>query len=164
MCSILKVFRNGYYHWCRHGSRGEDLHLLQLVEEIFEGSFKTYGIRRIKGTLEKQYGWVVSRRRIGKVMKALVLKAKTKQRFKVHTTDSKHNLPISPNLINQDFYASAPGEAYVGDITYIKTKEGWLYLSVVIDLYARMVVGYAIAEHMKTSLIIQALKFANHRR
>lgn len=164
MCSTLKVSRNGYYYWCKHGSRGEDSHLLQLVEEIFESSFKTYGTRRIKATLQKQYGWVVSRRRIGKAMKTLGLKAKTKQRFKVHTTDSKHTLPISPNLIDQDFYASAPAEAYVGDITYIKTKEGWLYLAVVIDLYARMVVGYAIAEHMRTSLIIQALKEANYRR
>ena len=164
MCSTLKVSRNGYYHWCKYGSRAEDPHLLQLVKEIFESNFKTYDTRRIKAAIEKQYGWIVSRRRIGKAMKTLGLKAKTKQRFRVRTTDSKHTLPISPNLIDRDFYASAPAEAYVGDITYIKTKEGWLYLAVVIDLYARMVVGYAIAEHMRASLVIQALKEANYRR
>ncbi|MCF6206476.1 MAG: IS3 family transposase [Sulfurovum sp.] len=164
MCSVLKVSRNGYYYWCKHGSRQKDPHLLKLVEEIFEESFKTYGTRRIKAALQKQYGWIVSRRRIGKAMKALGLKAKTKQRFRVQTTDSKHDLPISPNLVEQDFYASTPGEVYVGDITYIKTKEGWLYLAIVIDLYARMVVGYAIADHMRSALICQALKVAYHRR
>ena len=114
MCSTLKVSRNGYYYWCRHGSRAKDSHLLQLVEEIFESSFKTYGTRCIKATLEKQYGWIVSRRRIGKAMKTLGLKAKAKQRFRVCTTDAKHTLPISPNLIDQDFYASAPGGSIYG--------------------------------------------------
>lgn len=97
-------------------------------------------------------------------MKKEGLKAKRKQRFKVQTTDSKHNLPISPNLLNQDFYASVPNEVYVGDITYIKTKEGWLYLALVIDLYARVVVGWAIADHMQTTLIVNALKRAQQKR
>lgn len=164
MCSVLKVSRNGYYHWCKVGTKTEDPDLIDLVDKVFEKSYQTYGTRRIKADLKKNYGWIVSRRRIGRAMKSLGLKAKTKQRFKVKTTDSDHHLPISPNLIEQDFYASKPGEVYVGDITYLKTKEGWLYLAVVIDLYARMVVGYAIADHMQSSLVVQALKQASYRR
>ena len=138
--------------------------MLLYVKAIFEESFGTYGTRRIKAALKKQYGWIVSRRRIAKAMKAQGLRAKTKQKFKVQTTDSKHILPISPNLVGQDFYASVPGEIYVGDITYVKTKEGWLYLAVAIDLYARMVVGYSVADHMKTSLVSEALRLAARRR
>lgn len=164
MCKLLGVSRNAYYHWCRNGERKKDSDLFRLVKEIFEESYKTYGIRRIKKELEKKYGWIVSRRRIGKAMKELGLRAKTKQHFKINTTDSRHTLPISPNLLGQDFYASSPNEVYVGDITYIKTKEGWLYLAVVIDLYARTVAGWAIADHMKTSLICDALIKAYRKR
>ena len=164
MCSTLKVSRNAYYHWCRYGGRQEDPDLILYVKTIFEESFGIYGTRRIKAALKKQYGWIVSRRRIAKAMKVQGLRAKTKQKFKVQTTDSKHSLPISPNLVEQDFYASMPGEIYVGDVTYVKTKEGWLYLAVVIDLYARMVVGYSIADHMKTSLVSEALRLAARRR
>lgn len=159
MCSVLKVSRNAYYRWFKYGFKEEDPDLIRMVEAIFEESFGTYGTRRIKATLKKQHGWIISHRRIAKGMSAQGLKAKTKQRFRVQTTDSKHHLPISPNLVGQDFYASSPGEVYAGDITYIKTKEGWLYLAVVIDLYARMVVGYALANHMRTSLISEASCF-----
>ena len=164
MCSLLQVSRNAYYYWCKHGNRQEDPDLLHHVKTLFEESFKTYGTRRIKAALKKEYGWIVSRRRIAKAMRAQDLKAKTKGKFRVQTTDAKHNLPIGPNLVEQDFYASMPGEVYVGDITYIKTKEGWLYLAVIIDLYARMVVGYSIADHMKASLVCEALRLAARRR
>ena len=164
MCRLLGVSRNAYYYWCRNGERKKDGDLFWLVEEIFEESYRTYGTRRIKKELEKKYGWIVSRRRIGHTMKELGFKAKTKQRFKINTTNSRHTLPISPNLLDQDFYASSPNEIYAGDITYIKTKEGWLYLAVVIDLYARTVAGWAIADHMKTSLIGDALIKAYRKR
>lgn len=164
MCRLLKVSRNGYYHWKNHDHFKEDQELISFIKKIFNASFKTYGTRRIKKELENEYGWVVSRRRIGQIMKQEGLKARSKQRFRVQTTDSNHNLPISPNLLQQDFYASAPNEVYVGDITYIRTKEGWLYLAVVIDLYARTIVGWAIADHMQTSLIVKALNLAVARR
>jgi len=164
MCRLLGVSRNAYYHWSRHGERQEDHDLFGLVEEIFEENYQTYGTRRIKKALEKRYGWIVSRRRIARAMKKLGLQAKTKRRFRINTTNSRHTLPISPNLLDQDFYASAPNEVYAGDITYIKTNEGWLYLAVVIDLYARSVVGWAMADHMKTSLISDALIKAHRKR
>ena len=164
MCKILKVSRNGYYHWLKYGSKEEDDDLVRYMKEIFKETFQTYGTRRIKKALEAQYGWIVSRRRIARAMRQEGLKAKSKQRFRIQTTNSKHNLPISPNLLDQDFYASSPNEAYVGDITYIRTKEGWLYLSVVIDLYARMIVGWSVDERMQTSLISKALIKAKERR
>lgn len=164
MCDLLKVSRNGYYRWLKYGERKEDSDLVKYVKDIFESVFKTYGTRRIKKVLELQYGWIVSRRRIARVMRKEGLKAGSKQRFRIQTTNSKHNYPVSPNLLDQDFYASAPNEAYVGDITYIHTNEGWLYLAVVIDLYARMVVGWSIDERMQTSLIADALRKAKARR
>ena len=164
MCRLFRVSRNGYYHWIRYDDRQKDADLIACVEEVFKASFQTYGTRRIKKEIENRYGWIVSRRRIGRVMKRLGLQAKSKQRFKINTTDANHNLPISPNLLGQDFYASAPNQIYAGDITYIRTQEGWLYLAVVIDLYARAVAGWAIAEHMRTSLITDALTMAHQRR
>ncbi len=164
MCLLIGVSRNGYYHWLKHGDKKEDADLIAFITEIFEASFKTYGARRIKKEIEIKHGWIVSRRRIGRVMKQEGLKARSKQRFRVNTTDSKHDLPISPNLLGQDFYAPAPNKVYVGDITYIRTIEGWLYSAVVIDLYARAVVGQATAEHMQTSLIEDALRMAYKRR
>ena len=92
------------------------------------------------------------------------IRAKSKRRFRVKTTDSKHMLPISPNLLEQDFYAGTPGQIYAGDITYIRTKQGRLYLSVVIDLYARTVVEWAMANHMRSILVIEALKKAYIKR
>lgn len=164
MCRLLEVSRNGYYHWLKNGERKEDSDLVEYIKSIFEDSFKTYGTRRIKKALETKYGWIVSRRRVGRIMKKEGLKARSKQRFRIQTTDSKHHYPISPNLLDQDFYASSPNEAYVGDITYIRTNESWLYLAVVIDLYARTVVGWAIADHMQTSLISDALQKVKERR
>ena len=164
MCRLLKVSRNAFYHWCKYGSKQEDSDLLDIVKAVFDEHYGTYGTRRIKYVLENRYGWVVSRRRIAKAMRYLKLKAKSKRRFRIKTTDSKHMLPISPNLLDQDFYASTPGQVYAGDITYIRTKQGWLYLSVVIDLYARTVVGWAMENHMRSILVVEALKKAYIKR
>jgi len=112
----------------------------------------------------QRYGLVVSKRRIGRIMHLLNLKTKMKRRFKVTTTNSNHNFTIAPNRINRDFYSSAPNDKYVGDITYIKTKQGVLYLATVIDLYSRKVVGWSMDDSMKTSLVNDALLMAIKRR
>lgn len=164
MCRLIGVSRNGYYRWMREGERRNDPMLDFWIEQIFKDSMQTYGARRLQKTLERKYGWIVSRRRIARVMKRLGLRAKMKRRFRVLTTDSKHNLAISPNRINQDFYATAPNQAYVGDITYIATKEGWLYLATVIDLFARPVLGWAMDDSMHTDLIVLALSNARSKR
>jgi len=160
MCKSLKVDKSSYYHWVRSGCivKKIDEKLNELIEIIFMQSRQTYGTRRIKDKLLHRYGFIVSRRRIKNIMKDLNLSVKMKRRFRVNTTDSNHNLPIAPNLLNRDFYASAPDEKYVGDITYIPTNEGWLYLATVIDLYSRKIVGWSMSDTMKTSLVNDALK------
>ena len=145
MCKVLKVNRASYYHWVSSGSiiRRVDEKLNSLVESIFIEGRSTYGTRRIKDRLLLYFGLFVSRKRISNLMKELNLKVKMKLRYK-NTTNSNHNLPIASNILNRDFYASNPNEKYVGDITYISTGEGWLYLATIIDLYSRKVVGWSI--------------------
>lgn len=166
MCKILKVDRSSYYHWINNGSKLEkiDKDLCNLVGVVFFNSRRTYGTRRIKSNLLQNYGFIVSRRRITKVMKYLNISVKMKRRYKINTTDSNHDLPIAKNLINRDFYASYANEKYVGDITYIPTEQGWVYLATVIDLYSRKIVGWSMDDNMKTSLISNALKMAIKRR
>lgn len=165
MCKVLKVNRASYYHWVSSGSviKKVDVKLNELVESVFIEGNNTYGTRRIQDRLLLNFGLLVSRKRISNIMKELNLKVKMKRRYK-NTTDSNHNLPIAPNLLNRDFYASNPNEKYVGDITYISTGEGWLYLATVIDLYSRKVVGWSMDDTMKVSLVNDALNMAiSHR-
>jgi len=162
MCKVLKVDKSSYYHWRKAGCivKKVDEKLNELIEIIFVQGRQNYGTRRIKEQLKKRYGLLVSRRRIGAIMKDLGLVAKTKKRYKINTTNSNHNLPIAPNLLERDFYASSPDEKYVGDITYIPTNEGWLYLATVIDLYSRRIVGWSMDDTMKVSLVNDALNMA----
>lgn len=165
MCKVLKVNRASYYHWISSGSiiKKVDEKLNSLVESIFIEGKSTYGTRRVKDRLLLYFGLFVSRKRISNIMKELNLKVKMKRRYK-NTTDSKHNLPIASNILNRDFYASNPNEKYVGDITYISTGEGWLYLATVIDLYSRKVVGWSMDDTMKVSLVNNALIMALRHR
>jgi len=163
MCKVFKVSRSCYYRWLGI-EKQEDTQLNNLIKNIFEMSHSTYGTRRIKKQLVKDYGVIVSRRRIGKIMYKLGLVCKNKKRFKVRTTDSNHNFTIAPNLLKQYFYTTEPDKTYVGDITYIPTKEGWLYLAVVIDLFSRKVVGWSMDDRLKTSLVNDALIMAINTR
>jgi len=162
MCKIFKVNISSYYYWIKNGSiiKKVDEKLNELIEIVFIQSKQNYGTRRIKDKLLEDYGLIVSRKRISTIMKDLNLSVKMKRRFKVNTTDSNHNYPIAPNILNRDFYASAPDEKYVGDITYIPTSEGWLYLATVIDLYSRKIVGWSMNDNMRTSLVNDALNMA----
>ena len=162
MCKVLKVDKSSYYHWIKAGCivKKVDAKLNELIEIIFVQGRQNYGTRRIKDKLEQRYGLIVSRRRIGSIMKDLGLVAKTKKRYKINTTNSNHNLPIAPNLLERDFYAAFPDEKWVGDITYIPTNEGWLYLATVIDLYSRRVIGWSMDDNMQTSLVNDALNMA----
>ena len=166
MCRILKVDKSSYYHWIKRGCvvQKVDSKLNELIEIIFVQGRQNYGTRRIKDRLEQRYGVIVSRRRISMIMKDLKIVVKTKKRYKINTTNSNHNLPIAPNILDRDFYASSPDEKYVGDITYIPTSEGWLYLATVIDLYSRKIVGWSMDESMKVSLVNDALNMAIQSR
>lgn len=130
----------------------------QKIKQIFFKSKRRYGSRRIKKELEKQ-GIVVSRNKISLLMAKYNLVAKARRKTRA-TTDSNHKLPVATNLLNQNFEATNANEGWVGDITYLKTTEGWLYLSVVIDLYSRKVVGWHINNRMTKELVIDALKMA----
>ena len=161
MCKVMKVNLYSYSHWIKAGCviKKTDKKVNELIEVIFIQGRLNYGTRRIQDKLLELYGLIISRKRIASIMKDMNLKVKMKRRYK-NTTDSNHNLPIAANILNRDFYASNPDEKYVGDITYIPTGEGWLYLATVIDLYSRKIVGWSMADTMKVSLVNDALSMA----
>ena len=166
MCRLFSVTRSSYYSWIKNGCILEkvDKPFNTLLKQLFEEARGTYGTRRLKVILEKRYGLIVSRRKIQNSLKQLNLKVKMKRRYKVITTTSNHKLPISPNHLDRDFYVSNSNKVYVGDITYIPTKEGWLYLAVVIDIYSRKVVGWSMSHSLHTTLVNDALHMAVKRR
>tara|TARA_R110002049_G_scaffold1498_2_gene11630 strand:+ start:7946 stop:8374 length:429 start_codon:yes stop_codon:yes gene_type:complete len=142
MRKVLKVSKSGYYHWLQSGPSKlwvENQKISSLIKTIFEKSFQSYGSPRIKSELET-LGYKVSKPRVARIMRANYLFAKRKRKFKT-TTDSNHNYPIAPNLLNQCFDVNRENHVWVSDITYIQTKQGWLYLTGIIDLFNRKVVG-----------------------
>ncbi len=165
MCTLLAVCRSAYYDWLQRqptANELEDQQLMALIQSEFDKGRANYGTRRIKQALVQQ-GITVSRRRIGRLMSELGLACKVKRKFKA-TTNSKHDLPIAENHVKREFTVAKPNQVYVGDITYIPTQEGWLYLAVVIDLYSRQVVGWSMAERMQASLVNHALTMAVWKR
>jgi len=140
----------------------ENQNLAAKIKKIFIESRATYGTRRIRRLLLNS-GVAISRRRVKKIMRQGNLSCKTQRKFKV-TTNSHHKLSISPNILERNFIADKPNQKYVGDITYIWTQEGWLYLATVIDLFSRRVIGWSISTHMKASLVNNALLMALWRR
>ena len=161
----MSVSRSGFYEWLsRPASKRsqEDQALKADIREIHEKSRKNYGERRIKDDLADM-GKTVSRKRIGRLMKEEGLACKTKRKFKA-TTDSSHNKPVAENLLKRDFNRAQPDQAYVGDITYIPTREGWLYLSVFIDLCSRAVVGWSMDSRMTATLVTDSLEMAMWKR
>jgi transposase InsO family protein len=165
MCRVIQVSRSGYYEWLNNpeGNRAKkDKNLISMIKLIFEEGRGNYGSRTIKKKLDRT-GELTSRRRIIRLMRQADLTCKTKRKFK-STTDSKHNLPVAPNLLNRNFEIDQPNFCYVGDITYIATNEGWLYLATVIDLYSRKIVGWSMADNMKADLVNNALLMAIWQR
>lgn len=158
MCLMLKVSTTAFYDWCKRPKSSlekENETLTESIKVIFEGQQNGCGTRTIKKALSRE-GERVSRRRIGRLMSEAELFCKTKKKFKA-TTDSKHDKPIAPNRLNREFTAEKPNQKWVGDITYIWTAEGWLYLATVIDLFSRKVVGWSMNKRMSADLVNQAL-------
>jgi putative transposase len=165
MCELLKVSRSGYYAWLERPESKrtkENKILSKHIQQIHTDSDQTYGSPRIQAELIVQ-GFTLSRQRVVRLMKRLNIKAHHKRRFKV-TTDSQHALPIADNVLDRKFTVTEPDQAWVADITYIETHQGWLYLAVVIDLFSRKVVGWSMAEHMRTDLVLTALEAALGKR
>lgn len=136
--------------------------LVPLVREIHRASRETYGTRRMAEELTSQ-GFPCDRYRAGTLMKLAGVAARRKRKFKA-TTDSRHHLPVSPNLLNREFEVTEPNRVWVSDITYIWTTGGWLYLVVILDLFSRMVVGWSMKNRMTRSLVMDALRMAVWRR
>lgn len=167
MVKVLDVSRSGYYDWRKNHDKCSPVRdrrawLDKQVLRIFEQHRRRYGAPRITEQLNQE-GHVVNRKTVAKSLKKQKLRARAAKKFKA-TTNSNHNLPVAPNLLKQDFTATAPNQKWVGDITYLRTDEGWLYLAVVIDLYSRAVVGWAMDRRMKAALVCDALTMALQRR
>jgi putative transposase len=161
LCKVLGVSQSGYFAWrSRPASRRQrdDLVLLAHVRSAFVLSNGTYGSPRMTRELQDQ-GLRVGRRRTARLMRENGLRARQPRRFR-RTTDSLHAFPVAPNLLDQDFTASGPNEKWGADLSYIWTQEGWLYLAVVIDLYARRVVGWAVSDRLHKELALAALRRA----
>ena len=140
------------------------LALEKKIRTIYWQHQGRYGYRRIYKELLECHGYQGARDRIRRLMKRIGLKTIVKRRFKV-TTDSKHTLPVYPNLLNQQFYRSKPNQAWLGDITYIRVGQNkWLYLAMVLDLCTRKVIGWAMDKCMKAGLVCDALKIALYRQ
>jgi putative transposase len=165
MCRMLGVSKAGYFAW-RHrpeSHRGdEDRALTTRIQVIHAESRKTYGSPRVHRELRGQ-GTSISRKRVERLMREAGIQVKPKARFVV-TTDSAHDLPVAPNLLEQDFTATAPDRRWVTDITYVPTDEGWLYVSAILDLFSRRAVGWAMRERMDRSLVLAALDMAVGQR
>ena len=165
LCRALNVSPSGFYAWC---SRPEsvrakaDCLLGVKVAEAHERGRGNYGSPRVHRELKKQ-GFEVSRKRVIRLMQEQGLIGRPKRRF-VATTDSEHQLEVAPNLLERDFTASAPNQRWVGDITYLKTPEGWLYLAVIIDLFSRFVVGWSLSTVIDRHMVLKALEMGLKRR
>ncbi len=161
MCRVLEVRRSGYYAWKRRGPsmrQRRDRVLLERIRESHRLSKGRYGSPNILEDL-REWGYHCSRKRIARLMRGAGLRSKTVRKFRV-TTLSKHSLPVADNLLIRDFMAPSPNRVWVSDITYIWTREGWLYLCVVLDLFNRQVVGWAMSKRLGAELAVGALRQA----
>ena len=164
MCAKLGISRSGYYKWLNSGDskrHAKRVSLLQRITEIFEYSKRSYGVPRVYRQLRKE-GYTCNHKTVEKLMRQHGLKARRKRRFR-STTDSKHSMPIAPNVLEREFTAQLANEVWVGDITYIDTKEGWLYLAVFIDLYTRRIVGWSMDSEMTADLVLDAFRMGEKR-
>jgi transposase InsO family protein len=166
MCQVLKVSASGYYAW-RSRSPGvrqqANDRLLPVIRREYQASRGTYGSPRIHARLQQQ-GVAAGRHRVARLMRANGLVGKSPRRKRPVTTQRESGALAAPNRLAQDFTASRPNEKWLADLTYIDTFEGWLYLALVLDLFARPIVGWAMADHMRAELVEDALKMALGRR
>jgi putative transposase len=165
LCELLDVSRSGYYAWIDRPASPKTISDAQLVVEIKAAMKRgrgAYGSPRVHLDL-RAHGIRVSKKRVERLMRESALVARQKRRF-VHTTDSRHEHPIAPNVLERKFDVSAANQAWVGDVTYIPTSEGWLYLAVLLDLFSRRVVGWATSATNDRELALRALDQALRAR
>lgn len=158
MCSVFGIARSGYYEWLEREESDREKkrkELEQQIRRIFLDSRRLYGSPKIWHIL-KRLGSDVTQKTVARIMQELGLKSRTVKKYKA-TTNSKHNLPVAENVLDQQFSADAPNQVWMSDITYIPTDEGWLYLAGIEDLCTRKIVGFYMGERMTKSLVIKAL-------
>ncbi len=161
LCEVLGVSKSGYYKWLKEkgGKRAmSDETALGHIRDVFAKSRQTYGRRRVTRRLRKM-GIVISERRVGRLMREAGLRAVGTFKFRA-TTNSKHSRPVAPNLLARNFTTASLNEAWVSDITYIPTSQGWLYLCVILDLASRRIVGWSMRETMHAEMVTSALSSA----
>jgi putative transposase len=159
MCDVLEISRSGYYKWRTAQPSQQELRKTELLERIkfhFYDTKSRYGSPKITVMLQLE-GHQVVERTVGKYMKELQLRSCVSRKFKVTTTDSNHDLPIAPNVLNQQFATANPNKVWAADITYIKCREGRLYLASILDLCTREIVGWRLGDRMTTDLVLGAL-------
>jgi len=167
LCALFEVSRSGYYdhlHKAERTRRQEDLQLGQQMEAVFQASRESYGSPRLVDALHKQ-GLRCGKNRIRRLMEERGLEAKQKRRRQPRTTDSRHTLPVAPNLLREVPQPRAINQCWVNDITYIATQEGWLYLAGTLDCYSRRLVGWQASPSLESSVVLGAARraFATRR-
>ena len=165
MASVFNVHRGGYYKWTKHPLTQrelEDIKLKRLIRGIFFEYKERYGSPRIAKELKEQ-GIICSKNRVCRLLKQERLMPKARRKFKV-TTNSNHDLKASPDLVKRDFKPSKPNQIWTSDLTYIRTRSGWLYLCIILDLFSRKVIGWSMADNMQSSMFVKALSMASESR
>ena len=153
MAGLFGVSRGAYYKWRKTGCLKQDSNpdagLIDLIRKIVLRHFRRYGIPRVKKELWGKHGISVSRKKVAKLMRKNGLNARRRKKF-IPTTDSKHSLPVCENILNRDTFAEKPGQKWVSDITYLRALNSWIYLTVVLDLFDRKIIGWALSSNMET--------------
>jgi len=165
MCRVFEVSRSGYYRWVKREPSRREVDNRKLdaeIREIYDKSKGRYGSPKITQELRDR-GRRVGKNRVAGRMRDAGLRSKVRQKYRV-TTDSKHQFPVAPNLLERNFKADSPNKVWVSDITYLATRTGWLYLTVIIDLFSRLVVGWALSSSLGHEMVVTALKRAIRQR
>jgi transposase InsO family protein len=154
MAGLLGVSRGAYYKWLKAGcpdrDQNPDTELIELIRKIVLRHHRRYGILRVRKELWVKHGINISRKKVAQLMRENGLNARRRRKY-IPTTDSKHSLPVCGNILNREFNAEKPGQKWVSDITYLRTLNGWIYLTVVVDLFDRKVIGWALSDNLETS-------------
>lgn len=162
LCQVMQVSRSGYYAYLKRPARRVNERLILEVKLIAQHSKNSYGSRRISMAL-KAKGYSVGRCAARTLMRQAGIVCKQRRRYRI-TTNSQHQRPVAENVLNRAFDVQRPNCVWVSDITYLWTMEGWLYLAAILDCFSRRVVGWAIAHHMRETLVLDALSMALSRR
>jgi putative transposase len=162
----LEVSRSGFYDWCRRRiprRTRDDARLIEVMVKLFYQNEEVYGRPRLFRDLRK-LGYRIGEQRVRKLMKLAGIRPISEKRFQVRTTDSNHSSPISANLVRRNFKTTRPNQVWVSDITYIRTRRGWAYLCVILDLYSRRIIGWSVRPHMKANLVTESIEMALAQR